>query len=78
MAALQQPRASPPRMTTPLTKLLGIKYPILLAGMSNISMPRLAAAVCNAGGLGVVGGAFVTPETLRSHLRELKAMLTDK
>eukprot|EP01050_Picozoa_sp_SAG11_P046086 SAG11_NODE_23361_length_390_cov_0.690722_2_plen_66_part_01 len=45
---------------------------------ANISMPALAAAVSNAGGLGVVGGAFITPETLRKHLRELKLKLVDK
>jgi NAD(P)H-dependent flavin oxidoreductase YrpB (nitropropane dioxygenase family) len=67
----------PPRMVCPLTTMLNIRYPVLLAGMANISMPKLAAAVCNAGGLGVVGGAFITPATLRAHLRELKSLLTD-
>ena len=65
----------PPRMVCPLTTMLNIQYPVLLAGMANISMPNLAAAVCNAGGLGVVGGAFITPATLRAHLRELKSLL---
>ena len=65
-------------MQTPFTRMLRIKYPVLLAGMANISMPELAAAVCNAGGLGVVGGAFISPETLRQHLRELKSLLVDK
>ena len=65
-------------MQTPFTRMLKIKYPVLLAGMANISMPQLAAAVCNAGGLGVVGGAFISPETLRQHLRELKSLLVDK
>ena len=45
---------------TPFTKRLGITHPILLAGMANISKADLAAAVSNAGGLGVVGGAFGT------------------
>ena len=65
-------------MSCPLTELLGIKYPVLLAGMANISMPELAAAVSNAGGLGVIGGAFISPQTLRKHLRELKSLLVDK
>ncbi|MFQ5666914.1 MAG: nitronate monooxygenase, partial [Candidatus Binatia bacterium] len=37
---------------TPLCDLLGIRYPIVLAGMGRISSPELAAAVSNAGGLG--------------------------
>jgi hypothetical protein len=41
-------------------------------------MENRAQAVCNAGGLGVVGGAFVTPDTLRTYLRELKEALVDK
>ena len=49
--------------------------PVLLAGMANISLPELAAAVSNAGGMGIVGGAFITPDTLRKYLRELKSLL---
>ena len=48
--------ASTETVSTDLTKLLGIKYPIFLAGMSKAAGPKLAAAVTNAGGLGVVGG----------------------
>ncbi len=51
--------------------------PVLLAGMANISLPKLAAAVSNAGGMGVIGGAFITPDTLRAHLKELKSLLRD-
>lgn len=40
-------------ITTPLTKLFGIKHPIMLAGMNVAAGPDLAAAVTNAGGLGV-------------------------
>ena len=54
---------------TPFTKRLGITHPILLAGMANISKADLAAAVSNAGGLGVVGGAFITPTELRKELK---------
>jgi NAD(P)H-dependent flavin oxidoreductase YrpB (nitropropane dioxygenase family) len=49
---------------TPLTKLLGIKDPIVLVGMATVSNVELAAAVSNAGGLGVIGGALVSPPTL--------------
>lgn len=41
---------------TELTKMLGIKYPIILAGMNGVSHAELAAAVTNAGGLGTIGG----------------------
>ena len=60
---------------TPLTTKLGMKKPILLAGMANISLAPLAAAVSNAGGLGVLGGAFITPENLQEEIDELKSLL---
>ena len=41
-------------MKTRITELFGIKYPILLSGMSWISVPRMVAAVSNAGGLGIL------------------------
>jgi Nitronate monooxygenase len=43
-------------IATPLTKLFKIKHPIFLAGMNVAAGPGLAAAVTNAGGLGVIGG----------------------
>eukprot|EP00039_Didymoeca_costata_P032576 m.38399 g.38399 ORF g.38399 m.38399 type:complete len:361 (+) comp9431_c0_seq2:76-1158(+) len=63
---------------SPLVKLLGIKYPVLLAGMANVSNAELAAAVSNAGGLGVVGGAFLVPKDLRRIIKELKSLLVHK
>ncbi|KAJ7281358.1 2-nitropropane dioxygenase [Mycena rebaudengoi] len=65
-------------ITTPITELFGIKHPVLLAGMDGAAGPELAAAVSNAGGLGVVGGYGYTPKTLRQLIRALKADLTDK
>jgi NAD(P)H-dependent flavin oxidoreductase YrpB (nitropropane dioxygenase family) len=62
-------------ITTPLTTLLGIRHPILLAGMARTSNGRLAAAVSNAGGLGVIGGFMYTPDQLREIVAELKAHL---
>lgn len=62
-------------ITTPLTTLLGIKHPIVLAGMARTSGGRLAAAVSNAGGLGVIGGFMYTPDQLREIVAELKANL---
>lgn len=57
---------------TPLTQLFGVKYPIMLAGMNAVAGPELAAAVSNAGGLGVIGGVSYTPTVLRKMLTELK------
>ncbi len=64
-------------MRTPMTDLLGIEHPIILAGMGNISMAELVAAVSNAGGLGVLGGGFLPPEEIRKEIRRVKE-LTDK
>ncbi|KAI1327717.1 2-nitropropane dioxygenase [Xylariaceae sp. FL0255] len=60
-------------ITTPLTTLLGIQHPIVLAGMARVSGGRLAAAVSNAGGLGVIGGFMYTPDQLREIVAEMKA-----
>ena len=57
--------------------MLGIEYPILLAGMGGASVPALAAAVSNAGGLGVLGAAACSPEQLRDWIRQTRE-LTDK
>jgi NAD(P)H-dependent flavin oxidoreductase YrpB (nitropropane dioxygenase family) len=58
--------------------MFGIKHPVLLAGMNVAAGPKLAAAVSNAGGLGVIGGLGYTPEMLREQIDELKSYLTDK
>jgi NAD(P)H-dependent flavin oxidoreductase YrpB (nitropropane dioxygenase family) len=67
-----------PTLETPLSKLLGIQYPIILAGMARTSGGPLAAAVSNAGGLGVIGGLGYTPQQLQSIIDELKSNLRDK
>ena len=59
-------------ISTPLTKMLNIQHPILLAGMGKTSGAPLAAAVCNAGGLGVIGGVGYTPAQLAEMIVELK------
>ncbi|KAK5556750.1 hypothetical protein LTR46_005262 [Exophiala xenobiotica] len=64
-------------ISTPVTQLLGIQHPILLAGMGQTSGAPLAAAVSNAGGLGVIGGVGYTPQMLRDMIDELKAELQD-
>ncbi|KAJ3100236.1 hypothetical protein HDU97_002420 [Phlyctochytrium planicorne] len=65
-------------ITTPLTQLLNIKYPVILAGMNVAAGPELAAAVTNAGGLGVIGGLGYTPDVMRKQIREIKKNLKDK
>lgn len=60
-----------------ICEMLGIKHPIVLAGMGGASVPKLAAAVSNAGGLGVLGAAACSPEQLREWIREVRS-LTDK
>lgn len=57
--------------------LFGIKYPIIQGGMVWCSGWRLASAVSNAGGLGLLGAGSMHPETLREHIRKCKAV-TDK
>ena len=64
-----------PPLTTPLTTLLHLSHPILLAGMAHASTAPLAAAVSNAGGLGTIGGLGYSPTQLREMMRELKALL---
>ncbi|EFY85538.1 oxidoreductase, 2-nitropropane dioxygenase family [Metarhizium acridum CQMa 102] len=70
--------ASPQQIRTPITDLFKIQHPILLAGMNVAAGPKLAAAVTNAGGLGVIGGVGYTPDMLREQISELKEYLTDK
>ena len=62
---------------TPLCDLLDIRYPVLLAGMGGASTPELAAAVSNAGGLGILGAAAVGPEELHEWIARTRK-LTDK
>ncbi|KAL2812332.1 2-nitropropane dioxygenase [Aspergillus granulosus] len=67
-----------PKIQTPLTKILNIPHPVMLAGMGVSAGPPLAAAVTNAGGIGVLGGFSATPERLRELIHELKSLLVDK
>ncbi|NTE04682.1 DUF561 domain-containing protein [Agrobacterium tumefaciens] len=61
----------------PICKLLNIKYPIIQAGMVWCSGWKLAAAVSNAGGLGIIGAGSMYPEVLRTHIQKCKSA-TDK
>jgi hypothetical protein len=66
------------QLRTISTDLLKINHPVLLAGMNVAAGPKLAAAVTNAGGLGVIGGVGYTPDMLREQIAELKSFLKDK
>jgi NAD(P)H-dependent flavin oxidoreductase YrpB (nitropropane dioxygenase family) len=55
-------------------KTFNIKYPIIQAGMIWVSGHKLASAVSNAGGLGLIGGSMY-PEVLREHIQKCKKKL---
>ena len=61
--------ADPMFADNPLCRLLGIRYPICQAGMYQVAYGPLAAAVSNAGGLGVIGSAYMEPSRLREEIR---------
>ncbi|MDM1546852.1 nitronate monooxygenase [Empedobacter falsenii] len=60
-------------MDTNITKLFAIKYPIIQGGMIWNSGWRLASAVSNAGGLGLIGAGSMYPDVLRKHIKKCKA-----
>lgn len=60
-----------------ITELFGIEYPIIQAGMIWASGWRLASAVSNAGGLGLIGAGSMYPDVLKEHIQKCKAA-TDK
>ena len=64
---------SPPMFRTTLCDLLGIAYPILQSGMGGIAGPDLAAAVSNAGGLGIIAGFSLTADQLRNAIRQFRS-----
>ena len=64
-------------MKNSITTLFGIKYPIIQGGMIWVSGYKLASAVSNAGGLGLIGAGSMYPEVLRTHIQKCKKT-TDK
>merc|ERR1719208_52947 len=60
---------------TPLTGLLGIKYPVMLAGMGSVAGHNLVSAVSNAGGIGTLGGVSFEVDGFRKELQAVKAAL---
>ncbi|KAL8276109.1 hypothetical protein RQP46_011491 [Phenoliferia psychrophenolica] len=65
-------------LTTEFTKLFGVRHPVMNAGMDVVAGPALAAAVTNAGGLGIFGGVHYSPRMMREKLEELKEGLNDE
>jgi enoyl-[acyl-carrier protein] reductase II len=64
-------------MKTRVTDILGTEYPIIQGGMAWVAEYNLAAAVSNAGGLGLIGAASAPPEIVREQIQKCKE-LTDK
>jgi enoyl-[acyl-carrier protein] reductase II len=64
-------------MNNRITSLFDIKFPIIQAGMIWCSGWRLASAVSNAGGLGLIGAGSMYPEVLREHIQKCKAATTN-
>jgi len=64
-------------MKTRITEAFGIEYPVLLSGMSWISVPRMVAAVSNAGGLGILATGPLNAGQTRDAIKEIRS-LTDK
>jgi len=66
-----------PTLRTSICDILGIEYPVVLAGMGGVARHRLVAAVSDAGGLGIIGAATMGPDELREEIRKVRE-LTDK
>jgi enoyl-[acyl-carrier protein] reductase II len=64
-------------MKTKMTEIFGIRYPIMLSGMSWISIPEMVAAVANAGGLGLLATGPLNPDETRKAIKKIRS-LTDK
>ncbi|MEU6683292.1 nitronate monooxygenase [Streptomyces sp. NPDC046832] len=60
-------------MTTALTELVGVRTPLVQTGMGWVAGPRLVSASADAGALGILGSATMTPRQLRSAVREVKS-----
>jgi enoyl-[acyl-carrier protein] reductase II len=64
-------------LKTKLTELLKVDHPIMLAGMGGVSYAELCAAMCNAGGYGVLGMAGTGPDFIKGQMKRVRE-LTDK
>ncbi len=64
----------PPMLRTPLCDLLKIDHPVIQAPMQSIAVPRLAAAVCEAGGIGILAGIGMPIDELRRQIKEVRSL----
>ncbi|MEU0086214.1 nitronate monooxygenase [Streptomyces sp. NPDC006274] len=60
-------------LRTPLTELVGVRHPLVQTGMGWVAGPRLVSATAHAGALGILASATMTPDRLRSAVREVKS-----
>ncbi len=60
-------------METAFTRLVGVRHPVVQTGMGWVAGPRLVSAAANAGALGILGSATMTPDRLREAIREVKS-----
>ncbi|WP_210576040.1 nitronate monooxygenase family protein [Streptomyces sp. GESEQ-4] len=63
-------------MDTALTRLVGVRHPIVQTGMGWVAGPRLVSATANAGGLGILASATMTTDRLREAIREVASRTT--
>jgi len=61
-------------MKTPICDLLNIEYPIIQSGMFDVAGPELVAAVCNAGGLGILSATMLLPEVLLERIKKIRQL----
>ncbi len=65
--------AAPPVIETPLTRLVGVRHPLVQTGMGWVAGPRLVSAAAEAGALGILASATMSVERLRAAVREVKS-----
>ncbi|MFD5569368.1 NAD(P)H-dependent flavin oxidoreductase [Streptomyces cadmiisoli] len=63
-------------METALTRLVGVRHPVVQTGMGWVAGPRLVSAAANAGALGILASATMTPDQLRAGIREVRSRTT--
>jgi nitronate monooxygenase len=61
----------------PIVKMCNVRFPLIQAPMANLTPPRLVAAVCNAGGIGSLGAAYMSAEEIKETIRQIRD-LTDQ